>query len=117
MTAKKKGYSKQFKIDAVKLVTMQGHKISEAARNLDINPNVLRQWSDQFKKDSDKAFSDKGQMKSSTKMKASNFINSQLFVFIICLCVFLLAAAFGWEKLQYGFNFLDEGWHMVEGWR
>ena len=96
---------------------MQGHKISEAARNLDINPNVLRQWSDQFKKDSDKAFSDKGQMKSSTKMKASNFINSQLFVFIICLCVFLLAAAFGWEKLQYGFNFLDEGWHMVEGWR
>ena len=36
MTTKKKSYSKQFKIDAVKLVTEQGYKVSEAARNLDI---------------------------------------------------------------------------------
>ncbi len=42
MTTKRKSYSKQFKIDAVKLVTGQGYKISEAARNLDIHPNILR---------------------------------------------------------------------------
>ena len=52
MTTKKKSYSKQFKIDAVKLVTEQGYKVSEAARNLEINPNVLRNWRDQFKIDS-----------------------------------------------------------------
>jgi len=30
MTPKRKHYSKQFKIDAVKLVTEQGYKVSEA---------------------------------------------------------------------------------------
>ena len=62
MTTKKKSYSKQFKIDAVKLVTEQGYKISEAARNLDIHPNVLRHWRNQLKADSDQAFPGKGYM-------------------------------------------------------
>lgn len=62
MTTKKKSYSKQFKIDAVKLVTEQGYKISEAARNLDIHPNVLRHWRNQLKTDSDQAFPGKGHM-------------------------------------------------------
>jgi len=44
MTTKRKGYSKQFKIDAVKLVPEEGYKISEAARNLEIHPNVLQKW-------------------------------------------------------------------------
>jgi transposase len=48
MTTKRKSYSKQFKIDAVKLVTEQGYKVSEAARNLDIHPNILRKWRDQL---------------------------------------------------------------------
>lgn len=60
MTTKKKSYSKQFKIDAVKLVTEQGYKISEAARNLDIHPNVLRHWRNQLKTDSGQAFPGKG---------------------------------------------------------
>lgn len=64
MTTKKKSYSKQFKIDAVKLVTEQGYKISEAARNLDIHPNALRNWRNQFKTDSDEAFPGKGHMTS-----------------------------------------------------
>ena len=34
MTQKQKHYSKQFKIDAVKLVTEQGYRVVEAARNL-----------------------------------------------------------------------------------
>ena len=44
MTKKRRNYSKQFKVDAVKLVTKQGYKISEAARNLGIDPNVLQRW-------------------------------------------------------------------------
>jgi transposase len=64
MTTKRKIYSKQFKIDAVKLVTEGGYKISEASRNLEINPNVLRRWKDQLKDDSDQAFPGKGHMTS-----------------------------------------------------
>ena len=62
MTRKKKSYSEQFKIDAVKLVTEQGYKIAEASRNLDIHPNVLRNWREQFKTGSDGAFPSKGHM-------------------------------------------------------
>jgi len=62
MTTKRKSYSKQFKIDAVKLVTDQDYKVSEAARNLDIHPNILRKWKDQLTGDSDQAFPGKGYM-------------------------------------------------------
>ncbi len=43
MTARKK-YSKEFKLDAVSLVTEQGYTRSEAARSLDINPSLLGRW-------------------------------------------------------------------------
>ena len=41
MTQKRKQFSKQFKMDAVKLVTEQGYKVSEAARNLGIGCDHL----------------------------------------------------------------------------
>ena len=41
-------YTEDFKRDAVALVTEQGYKISEAARSLDINDNLLRRWQQQF---------------------------------------------------------------------
>jgi len=62
MTTERKSYSKQFKIDAVRLVADQGYKISEAARNLDINANVLRRWRNQLAGESEQAFPGKGHM-------------------------------------------------------
>lgn len=41
-------YTEDFKRDAVALVSEQGYKISEAARSLDINDNVLRRWKREF---------------------------------------------------------------------
>jgi hypothetical protein len=41
----------------------------------------------------------------------------QPIIFALGMIFFLIAAALGWEKLQYGFNFLDEGYHMTESWR
>ena len=41
-------YTEDFKRDAVALVSEQGYKISEAARSLDINDNLLRRWQQQF---------------------------------------------------------------------
>jgi hypothetical protein len=42
---------------------------------------------------------------------------SQLLPFIISLSILVIAAVFGWFKLRYGFNFMDEGYHMTEAWR
>ena len=37
-------YTEDFKRDAVALVAEQGYKVSEAARSLGINDNLLRRW-------------------------------------------------------------------------
>ena len=61
MAQKRKQYSKQFKIDAIKLVTEQGYKVSEAARNLGIHHTSLRHWKKQLETDN-QAFPGKGHM-------------------------------------------------------
>lgn len=49
MKQKRKRYTKEFKDEAVKLVTEQGYRISEAARNLGINENMLGKWKRQLR--------------------------------------------------------------------
>ena len=41
---KRRKYTAEFKEEAVKLVTEGGCRVSEAARNLDIKPNMLSRW-------------------------------------------------------------------------
>ena len=62
VTTERKSYSRQFKMDAVKLVTEQGYRITEAARNLEMNPNLLGKWRTQFAGERDRAFPGKGRM-------------------------------------------------------
>ena len=64
MTQKRKHYSKQFKIDAVKLVTEQGFNVSEAARNLGIHHSSLRHWKRQLESGGNKAFPGTGNLSS-----------------------------------------------------
>ena len=40
----RRNHTKEFKEAAVKLVLEQGYLISEAARNLGVNPNLLSRW-------------------------------------------------------------------------
>jgi transposase len=47
----KKKYSIEFKEEAVKLVTEQGYKVSEAARNLGIRTNMLSRWKREFEEE------------------------------------------------------------------
>ena len=44
MGSKRKQYTQEFKDSAVKLVTEQGYKLSEASRSLGVNVSVLRRW-------------------------------------------------------------------------
>ncbi len=56
-------YSKQFKADAVKLVTEQGYAISEASRNLGIQANMLGRWKREFLQDSSEKMTGSGNTK------------------------------------------------------
>jgi tetratricopeptide (TPR) repeat protein len=38
-------------------------------------------------------------------------------LFCVSALIFCVAAFLGWIKLRYGFNFIDEGYHMTEAWR
>jgi len=40
----RKSYSKEFKLDAVSLVTEQNYKVAEAARSLGVSANMLGRW-------------------------------------------------------------------------
>lgn len=64
MTQKRKHYSNQFKVDAVKLVTEEGYKVSEAARNLGIHHSSLRLWKTELKDNGNQAFPGKGNLSS-----------------------------------------------------
>ena len=46
-------FSDEFKEEAVKLITEQGYKVSEASRNLDINASMLRRWQRELGLESD----------------------------------------------------------------
>jgi transposase len=48
MAAKRRQFTQEFKDSAVKLVTEHGYKLSETARNLDINVTQLRRWKIEF---------------------------------------------------------------------
>jgi len=60
--SQRRTFTKQFKTDAVKLVTDQGYKLSEAARNLGIEPSVLRRWKTRLETEGSDAFPGKGHM-------------------------------------------------------
>jgi transposase len=59
---KKKIYPLEFKKEAVRLVTEQGYKVTEAARNLGINPSVLARWKSQLASEGTNAFPGKGRL-------------------------------------------------------
>jgi transposase len=55
-------YSKEFKLDAISLVTEQGYAIAEAARSLDISANVLGRWIREFRDKESDAFRGQGKL-------------------------------------------------------
>jgi len=61
MTTRKK-YTKEFKQDAVRLVTEQGYKQTEAARNLGIDRGMLGRWVKEFQEDESEAFRGNGKL-------------------------------------------------------
>lgn len=61
--SKRRQHTKEFKLQAVKLVKEQNVSIAQAARDLDLNYNVLRNWVRDYEADSNVAFPGHGKMK------------------------------------------------------
>ena len=56
-------FSREFKLEAVRLVKERGVAVAQAARDLDMHENVLRKWVREFAADKQDAFPGHGQMK------------------------------------------------------
>ena len=56
-------FSREFKLEAVNLVRERGVSFAQAARDLDVNVNMLRRWAKEFGSDPKHAFPGLGQMK------------------------------------------------------
>jgi transposase len=56
-------FSREFKVEAVKLVCERGVTVSQAARDLDVHVNVLRGWVKAHREDPAHAFPGLGQQK------------------------------------------------------
>ena len=56
-------FSREYKLEAVKLIQDRGVTVAQAARDLDLHENVLRKWVREFRSDPQQAFPSHGQMK------------------------------------------------------
>jgi transposase len=56
-------FSREYKIEAVKLVKERGVSVAQAARDLDVHENMLRKWVREFGADPAQSFTGNGQMK------------------------------------------------------
>ena len=59
----RRSFSREYKLEAVKLIQDRGVTVAQAARDLDIHENVLRKWVNEFRTDPQQAFPGHGQMK------------------------------------------------------
>jgi len=59
----RRSFSKEFKLEAVRLMTEGGQSISQVARDLGIRDTILGRWKKDWEQDRDAAFPGKGQVK------------------------------------------------------
>ena len=60
---KRKIYTREFKVEAVRLATETGQKVSQVARDLGLNENTLWRWRRLLKDDPQAAFPGRGRLK------------------------------------------------------
>lgn len=59
----KRVFSREFKLEAVRLVKERGVSCTQAARDLGLHPNVLRKWVKDYERDATQAFPGGGKMR------------------------------------------------------
>jgi transposase len=61
---RRRKFTREFKVEAVRLIKDRGVSAAQAARDLDVHENVLRKWIKELGTDPGHAFPGNGQMKS-----------------------------------------------------
>ena len=56
-------FSREFKVEAVRLVGERGVSVAQASRDLDVHQNILRKWRKELGSDPTQAFPGHGQQK------------------------------------------------------
>ena len=62
MARQRRKYTREFKVEAVKLVTEKGYSVAEAARSLGIGENLLRNWKLALEGQGEQAFPGNGNL-------------------------------------------------------
>jgi transposase len=62
MAKRRRTYTREFKVEAVKLVTEQGYSVAEAARSLGVHETLLRSWKQALRAQGDQAFPGQGHL-------------------------------------------------------
>jgi len=61
--SKRRSFSREYKLEAVKLVTEQGYTLAKASESLGVGSTVLRGWVKKFEAEGVEAFPGKGCLK------------------------------------------------------
>jgi transposase len=61
MSTSRRRFSREFKVEAVRMVTEGGHSLAQVARDLEVRPDMLRRWRRQLEEDPEQAFPGVGQ--------------------------------------------------------
>ncbi len=79
MTRKdRKRYSREFKLEAVRMANESGKPVAEVARELDISVHHLYRWRDQAAKEGDKVFPGHGKSNSQDELTRLRRENTRL---------------------------------------
>ena len=70
--SKRRKYADEFKAEAVKLVTDEGYSVAEAARNLGVQVNLLRNWKQKLSAESEVPELTEDQRMELARLKAEN---------------------------------------------
>lgn len=60
---RRRAFTREFKLEAVRLIRDRGVTVAQASRDLGVHENVLRKWVRDFEADPKQAFPGQGQMK------------------------------------------------------
>jgi transposase len=62
MARVRRTYTREFKVEAVKLITEKGYSVAEAARSLGLHENLIRSWKQAFQDQGIQAFPGQGNL-------------------------------------------------------
>ncbi|MEM7356998.1 MAG: transposase [Acidobacteriota bacterium] len=56
MSKKRRRFSREFKLDVIRMVTESGHRVVDVSKELDLRPDMVRRWVKQFTQDPELSF-------------------------------------------------------------